>query len=149
MWKKSGMAAVLIAIAVLSAWTAVQARPLVPAEKRYSPFTANLPQCDDKDVLERIADRFQQKESEYWNSALQITAMDKAREYAFRKNGLDYIPRRYCTARALLNNNKFHEVTYWIGERLGIIGWGYGLEWCVQGLDRNNAFAPACREARP
>ena len=124
------------------------ARPLVPAEKRYRPFTANLPSCDDKGVLDRIADRFQQKESLYWHSALEITGFDRVRESGFRTNGKDFIPRRYCTARATLNDRKLHEVTYWIGENLGTIGYGYGVEWCVNSLDRNNAFAPACREAR-
>ena len=30
-----------------------------------------------------------------------------------------------------------------------MIGWGYGVEWCVHGLDRNHAFAPNCKMARP
>lgn len=124
------------------------ARPLVPAEKRIRPFTADLPKCDDKGVLDRIADRFQQKESLYWKSTLEIKGFDHVGESGFRSNGLDYIPRRYCTARATLNDARRHQVTYWIGENLGIIGYGYGVEWCVNGLDRNNAFAPACRAAR-
>ena len=127
---------------------AAAARPLVPAEQRYRPFTADLPACDDPGVLGTITSRFQQKESEYWNSALEIKLFDRVHESGFRSNGLDYIPRRYCTARALLNNDKRHYVTYWVGERTGIIGWSYGVEWCVQGLDRNNAYAPACRAAR-
>ena len=147
--KTLALGALALALASQPFLQAASARPLVPAEKRYSPFTANLPLCDDKDVLDKIADRFQQKESLYWKSALEIKGFDHAREYAFRRNGLDYIPRRYCTARATLNNDKRHEVTYWIGENLGIIGWGYGVEWCVSGLDRNKAFAPDCREARP
>ncbi|MBV8473029.1 MAG: hypothetical protein JO107_13205, partial [Hyphomicrobiales bacterium] len=36
-----------------------------------------------------------------------------------------------------------------IGENLGIIGWGYGVEWCVVGLDRNLAYAPECTSLRP
>ena len=147
--KTLALGALALALASLPVLEAVSARPLVPAEKRYSPFTGKLPPCDDKGVLGVIADRFQEKESLYWKSALQIKAFDHAHEYAFRRNGLDYIPRRYCTARATLNDDKHHEVTYWIGERLGIIGWDYGVEWCVSGLDRNRAFAPGCREARP
>lgn len=144
------IAPILLSISLLGAIAAQSslARPLVPAEKRYRPFTANLPACDDKGVLDRITDRFQQKESLYWKSTLEIVAFDKVRESGFRTNGLDYIPRRYCEARATLNDRKLHHVTYWIGENLGIIGYGYGVEWCVGGLDRNNAFAPACREAR-
>ena len=127
---------------------ACEARPLLPAEKRLRPFDADLPACDDPGVLGTITSRFAQKESGYWNSALEIKSYDRVRETGFRTNGLDYIPRRYCTARATLNNDKRHAVTYWVGDRLGIIGWSYGVEWCVAGLDRNNAFAPECREAR-
>jgi hypothetical protein len=30
-----------------------------------------------------------------------------------------------------------------------VIGSEYGVEWCVAGLDRNWAYNPACRAARP
>jgi hypothetical protein len=120
-----------------------------PAEKRYSPYTAELPACDDPGVLARISSRFQQKESEYWNSTLQIDGYEHVREIGFRANGVSYIPRRYCIARAQLSDLKPHPVIYAIGEDLGIIGWGYGVEWCVVGLDRNLAFAPGCQAVRP
>ena len=38
---------------------------------------------------------------------------------------------------------------YSINEDLGIIGFGFGVEWCVGGLDRNDAYAPNCKMARP
>ena len=31
----------------------------------------------------------------------------------------------------------------------GLLGAGWGVEWCVMGLDRNWAFNPACKMARP
>ena len=120
-----------------------------PAEKRYSPYTAELPPCDDPGVLGRISDRFAQKESEYWNSTLQIDGYDRVREIGFRANGLSYIPRRYCVARAQVNDLKPRAVIYAIREDLGIIGWGYGVEWCIVGLDRNLAYAPGCQAVRP
>jgi len=30
-----------------------------------------------------------------------------------------------------------------------MIGWGWGVEWCVVGLDRNLAYAPSCSVLRP
>ena len=146
--KLHSFAALAFALTV-AAGTALQARPLVPAEQRIRPFTANLPACDDIEVLNTIADRFRQKESLYWNSALEIRFFDRVGETGFRSNGLDYIPRRYCTAKVILNDQHVHQATYWIGERLGIIGYSWGIEWGISGLDRNNACAPACREARP
>jgi len=120
-----------------------------PAEQRYVPYAAELPDCDDAGVLSRISDRFAQKESEYWGSTLQIGGYDRIRQIGFRANGLGYIPRRYCVARAELSDGRRHNVIYAIGENLGIVGWSYGVEWCVVGLDRNLAYAPGCSAVRP
>lgn len=122
---------------------------VVPAEQRYVPYSADLPTCDDPGVLSRISDRFAQKESGYWNSTLQITGYDHIREIGFRANGLGYIPRRYCVARTLDSDLKERTVVYDVEESLGLIGWGYGVEWCVVGLDRDLAYAPACSSLRP
>jgi hypothetical protein len=120
-----------------------------PAEHRYSPYAADLPPCDDAGVLAQITDRFGQKEAEFWNSTLQIGGYDRVRQIGFRANGLGYIPRRYCIARAQLNDLKPRAVIYAIQEDLGWLGWGYGVEWCVIGLDRNLAYAPGCQAVRP
>jgi hypothetical protein len=40
-------------------------------------------------------------------------------------------------------------VTYNIGEELGFSSYGFGVELCVGGLDRENAYAPNCKMARP
>ena len=40
-------------------------------------------------------------------------------------------------------------VHYAIVEDAGFIGAGWGVEWCVVGLDRNWAYHPSCRMARP
>lgn len=122
---------------------------VVPAEQRYSAYSGDLPSCEDPGVLSRISDRFAQKESGYWNSTLEVTGYDRIREIGFRANGLDYIPRRYCVARALVNDLRERTVIYDIQEGLGMIGWGYGVEWCVVGLDRDLAYAPACSALRP
>ena len=120
-----------------------------PAEQRQSAYTGNLPNCDDPGVLSTITSRFAQKESEYWNSALQIDGYQRIQEIGFRSNGAGYIPRRYCLARAQMNDLKPRAVIYRIEEGLGIIGWGYGVEWCVVGRDENLAYAPGCQEVRP
>ena len=120
-----------------------------PAEKRYSPYDGNLPLCDDPGVLARISERFQQKEAEYWNSKLEIGGYDRVRQIGYRANGLGYIPRRYCIARANLSDLKPRAVIYQIGEDLGLIGLGYDVEWCVVTLDRNLAYAPGCQAVRP
>ena len=141
----------MICLAVLLAFGAgANAGGIVtPAEQRFAAYSGDLPPCDDPGVLSRISDRFAQKESEYWASSLQITGYDRIEEVGFRANGLAYIPRRYCVARTLDSDLKNRTVIYEIEESLGIIGWGYGVEFCVIGLDRNLAYSPACSVLRP
>ena len=59
-----------------------------------------MPACDDPRVLGVISDRFSQYETIFWNGELGIAGYQRVREISLRGNGLDYIPRRYCIARA-------------------------------------------------
>ena len=123
---------------------------ITPSEKRWSPLWATgLPACDDSGVLSWITSSFGGKESEYWNSSLQIAGYDRIREVGFRANGVAYIPRRYCIARATLSDASTHMVIYQIGDQLGFASFSDGVEWCVAGLDRNLAYAPSCAVLRP
>lgn len=125
------------------------ARPLVPAERRYLPYDGVLPACDDAAPLERIQSRFRDRESEFWRTGLEIVAFDQVKEIGYRSNGLDYIPRRYCQARVYMNDEKLRSVSYSIDKDLGFIGIDFGVEWCIAGLDRLDAYAPNCKMARP
>ena len=125
------------------------ARPLTPAEQRTHGYSSKLPLCQDPAVLGKIASRLSDRENEYWSSGLAIVSYDHVREVGFRSAGLDYIPRRHCNAAAVMTDGKVRRVTYAIGEDLGIIGWGWGVEWCIAGLDRNLAHGANCRAAGP
>lgn len=140
----------VLSAALLAALAAgAAARPLTPAELRYEPYSGHVARCDDPRVLGRIQSRFAAKESEYWKSPAEIVAFERIRQTGLRSWGLDHIPRRYCSGRVLLNDGRRRGVDYWVGEDLGIIGWGFGVEWCVHGFDRNLAYAPHCKMARP
>lgn len=106
-----------------------------------------LPPCEA--ALGTIASRFAQKESQFWNSNLQILGFERVRQTAFRPWMSGTIPRRFCTATATVSDGRKHQVSYWIGEDTGMIGASWGVEWCVAGLDRNWAYNPACKMARP
>lgn len=108
-----------------------------------------LPLCDDPAVSEEIARRFARKEAEFWNSTLTLDHFDRYRQIAFRPWGRPFIPRRFCAARVLVSNGRYQTVSFAIAEDLGPIGATWGVEWCVSGLDRNLAYAPACKMARP
>jgi hypothetical protein len=110
-------------------------------------YDGNLQECEA--VLGTITSQFQEKESTFWNSSLQITTYSRVRETAFRPWQSDNIPRRYCSADAMLSDGKVRTVHYSIIEDGGFASSGQGVEWCVTGLDRNWAYNPNCRSARP
>jgi hypothetical protein len=100
-------------------------------------------------ALPTITSQFQEKESTFWNSTLQITAYGRIHETAFRPWQSDNIPRRYCSADVMINDGKQRTVHYSIIEDGGFASFGQGVEWCVTGLDRNWAYNPRCTSARP
>ena len=144
------MRAILVLAALLCFGATVGAQQfIIPAEKRFSPYYGNLPACDNTWVTGRINDRFQQTQTSYWNSTLTIGGYDRFKEIGFRANGVSYIPRRYCIARVMMSDQKERTIIYDIQEDTGIIGWGWGVQFCVVGLDRNSAYSPACSVLRP
>ena len=100
-------------------------------------------------ALGTITNQFWDKESTYWNSKLQITGYRDIHEIAFRPWQSDNIPRRYCTGTAMVSDGKARTVNFSIIEDGGFAGYDQGVEFCVVGLDRNWAYGPGCRAAKP
>jgi hypothetical protein len=147
---KAGLCAVfgLMVGLLASAQTAQAANPLELNFWLFGPsYDGRVAPCEA--ALPTIASQFQEKESQYWNSPLVITGYTRIHETAFRPWQSDNIPRRYCSADVLLNDGTQHLVHYSIIEDGGFAGFGQGVEWCVTGLDRNWAYNPRCRAARP
>ena len=128
-----------------------------PAEARWAIFSSDLPACDNPSVLSIITGRFSEAENTYWGGQSAIGAFDRVKEIGFRSNGLAYIPRRYCVARAMMDDpraappieRKPTTVIYDVTADAGIIGFTWGVEWCVVGFDREHAYEPACDVLRP
>ncbi len=131
-----------------------------PAGALWAPYSSDLPKCDDHWVLWSISTTFYEAEKTYWGGRHAIGTFEKIREIGFRANGLAYIPRRYCVARAIVGDPlvpasavavhpPLSTVVYWIGANASMIGWSWGVEWCVVGLDREHAYSPDCLIVRP
>jgi hypothetical protein len=112
-------------------------------------YDAVVPLCDYPGALGKIQSRFATKEGRFWNSELKILGFEQVHEVAFMPWASGTIPRRFCTARAVVSDGKVRPIHYSIAEDTGIIGATYGVEWCVVGLDRNWAYNPSCKMARP
>jgi len=110
-------------------------------------YDGRVAECER--ALSTITSQFGEKESTFWNSDLRITGYSQIRETAFRPWQSDNIPRRYCSAEALVSDGKIRTVHYSIIEDGGFAGFGQGVEWCVVGLDRDWAYNPRCKAARP
>jgi hypothetical protein len=112
-------------------------------------YEAIVPLCADAGVLDQIRSKFGHKEGEFWNSNLEIRGIDRIREAAFRPWDAQTIPRRFCNGIVHISDGSRHTVHYSILETGGWLGIGWGVEWCIVGLDRNWAYNPSCLMARP
>jgi hypothetical protein len=110
-------------------------------------YDSNVPPCNAH--LDDIAANFVEKEAKFWNSKLYITGFTNVREIAFRPWQSENIPRRFCTAQVAISDGTVRTMNFSIIEDGGFASIGSGVEFCIIGLDRNWAFNPACRMARP
>lgn len=108
-----------------------------------------VPACDSGVARGQIMADFASKEARFWNSQLHIVTIENIRETAVLPWAAQSIPRRFCKGIALTNDGRKRPIYYWIGEDTGDIGAVAGVEFCVVGLDRNSAYGPGCRAARP
>ena len=147
--KKTGLGA---ALGLLVALTAVDgAKAANPLELNFwlsgPRYDGRVGECER--ALPTITSQFREKESTFWNSPLAIQAYGRIHETAFRPWQSDNIPRRYCSADVMISDGKMRQVHYSIIEDGGFAGFGQGVEWCVTGLDRNWAYNPQCKAAKP
>jgi hypothetical protein len=112
-------------------------------------YTRDIPGCDYQGVVDRIAANFGTKESRFWNSELRIVNFENIHETAVLPWAAQSIPRRFCSGTVLINDGQRHPIYYSIAEDTGMIGMDWGVNFCVQGLDRNWAYNPSCRAAKP
>jgi hypothetical protein len=120
-----------------------------PLERLITGYHGQIPPCDDSWALATISWRFGYKEARFWGSSESVAQFGDVREIAYRPWGPSFVPRRYCSAKVRLASLRDTTVYYSIIEKGGFAGVGYGVEWCVVGYDRNLAYAPNCRAARP
>jgi hypothetical protein len=108
-----------------------------------------MPPCDYPPALDRIIGDFRTKEARFWNSQLQILGIENIQQTAVLPWAAQDIPRRFCSGTAVINDGARHAIFYSIAEDTGFVGANWGVNFCVVGLDRNMAYGPACRAARP
>jgi hypothetical protein len=149
-WRKSGLGAALgIGLGLFAFGQPAKAANLLELNFWLSgpKYDGRLADCEAG--MKKVTAQFQEKESTYWNSKLRITSYGQVRETAFRPWQSDNIPRRYCSADVMTSDGKLRTAYYSIIEDGGFASYGEGVEFCVTGLDRNWAYNPGCKAARP
>jgi hypothetical protein len=151
--RRTGRVAIAGLALVLSAVSLSQPRAANWFEKNFwlsgPRYDRNVPSCDYPAALDRIIANFRTKEFRFWNSELRIVGFEDIREIDFLPWAAQSIPRRYCSGTAMVNDGAKHPIYYSIAEDTGMIGQDWGVNFCVTGLDRNWAYNPACRAAKP
>ena len=138
---------------VLSSMAVSQPRAANILEKNFwlsgPRYDRDLPACDNTGPLDRIMSNFHTKEFRFWNSELRIVGIENIHETGMLAWAAQSIPRRFCSGTAVINDGTKHLINYAIEEDTNIIGMGWGVNFCVAGLDRNWAYRPECRSAAP
>jgi hypothetical protein len=112
-------------------------------------YDRKMPACDYSAALDSIIADFRTKEFRFWNSELRIVGIENIHESAVLPWAAQSIPRRFCSGTAVINDGSRHLINYSIAEDTGVIGAGWGVNFCVADLDRNWAYRPECRAAGP
>lgn len=110
-------------------------------------YDGDLPPCEA--ALGEITSRFESTQARFWNTNVQILGYERVRQVAYSPWAKGTVPRRFCTALADVSTGRRHVVNYFITEDGGMIGATWGVTYCVVGFDRNMAYSPACKMARP
>jgi len=152
-WAEFGRIAAAVLVAALGATAASQLHAANLLEKNFwlsgPRYNHDLPACDHPGALDRIIANFHTKEIRFWNSELRIVGIEDIKETAMQPWAAQSIPRRFCSGTAVINDGARHPLWYSIAEDTGMIGVSWGVNFCVDGLDRNDAYSPACRAAKP
>jgi hypothetical protein len=112
-------------------------------------YNRDMPPCTYPAALDAVIAHFETKEARFWNSALRIVGVEDIRQTAYLPWAAQSIPRRFCRGIALINDGRRRPIYYSIASGSGPAGMGWGVTFCVVGLDRDWAYGPACRAAKP
>ena len=118
-------------------------------DNQYDYDRVYLPECDASSVLNNVMSRFHRKEARFWRTGLSVSHIEKVQETAWRPWDKKLIPRRYCSAVAVMSDGKKRRVSYSIRHRLGLLGMSWNVQSCISGLDYNYGYGAECRSARP
>lgn len=105
-----------------------------------------FPDCGDPGVVEKVKNRF--NSSERYGALAHIESIEFLSERAIENFGPSPIFRRYCQGRAHLADGRQRTVHYLIEDNMGLAGFGWNVEFCLDGHDPWRVYDGGCRVLR-
>lgn len=107
-----------------------------------------IPLCADPGLAGRVVNQFNDVERTYWNGQHTLVSLAGMFENGFHPARDDKVARRWCRGIALFADGAQRQIVLELSADTGFVGIGYGLAYCIQGLDRHWTYAPNCRVLR-
>ena len=109
------------------------------------PAYGHLPECDSPSVLAKVRSRFAYADRHIYHTGTMIGEIDQIRDRGPGMYTESLIAKRYCSARAYLDNATYQPVHYLIEARAGFVGITWNVESCLPGWDRWHVYGGWCR----
>ncbi|SDR34500.1 hypothetical protein [Pseudovibrio sp. Tun.PSC04-5.I4] len=120
-----------------------------PDDKVYFGWSgAYLPECDSGKAQRAVARRIARAVPSYYDGR-KIKILEEIRESDFTIRRPSPIARRYCNGVATLTDDTRHRIYYALIQYDGFLGLSWGVEACLDGLDKYRVYDGECRTVRP
>ncbi|MXN63390.1 cytoplasmic protein [Stappia sp. GBMRC 2046] len=107
-----------------------------------------IPNCLNASVQRAVTRRVARAYPGYYDGR-KIANLDGVVETAYQIDNPSPLARRYCEGHATLSDGNIHRVYFKVVERQGFVGVSWGVEACLDGLDRWRVYDGYCRTVRP
>jgi hypothetical protein len=126
---------------------------LLPSVSHAADFLAGdgeVGECSEQQYLTRISERFKHQVYNVPNLPhVWITDFQKIHEHRYEPERETWpIARRYCGATVVLSDGHRRDLWYLIEDKMGFVGFGDNVEFCVSGFDRWYVYNGRCRVLR-
>jgi hypothetical protein len=137
--------AVAAAIAFLGLTSAQAADAGWPVEEAAA---SDAGDCADAGALRRIERRFAHAEHDQWKRGFVMQTLDNPRPSGHPYYEPGIVKRDYCVADSIMTDGAAYTVYYTIEHRVGFVGFGTYVDFCVPGLDPWRVHDGSCRTVR-
>ncbi|MDR3375410.1 MAG: hypothetical protein P4L98_16925 [Ancalomicrobiaceae bacterium] len=108
----------------------------------------SVPKCEEGVVLDTIRSKFGTADAGVLHKGLAIGGVDKIHQAYAGQNDPSPRLRRYCEARAELNDGKHAALYYLVEQTAGFVGVTWNVEFCLIGLEPWRVHDGRCHTVR-